>query len=407
MIGVSGSIAAVEIPRIARELIRHGAEVWAVLTPEATRLLTPEAVEFATGHPPITQLTGAVEHVEHLGPGEHRADLLLLAPATANTLGKVAHGIDDTAVTTFASMALGEGVPVLVAPAMHAGMGKNPAVRESLERLQKFGVQLLSPRAEEGEEKLATPEEIAAQVLHRLGSGPWSGRKLLVIGGGSRESIDDIRSIANESTGATAITLASEAFFRGANVDLWLGAAQVPIPSFLEVVRWRGVADLLDLIRGPRGASSEYDAVLVPAAIADFTLVKHAGKIPSRGASRLRLELKRAPKILPELRTRYPPPGLLVGFKLESGVPTASLLHRAADLVREAGLDAIVANDWRRKETDPTWWLVAKRRGGNHRITGDTRQRAAQLLDRLGGKLRPLAKAGIRSARSTGSRRVS
>jgi phosphopantothenoylcysteine decarboxylase / phosphopantothenate---cysteine ligase len=387
VIGVSGSIAAVEIPRIARELIRHGAEVWTVLSPEATRLLTPEAVEFATGHPPITQLTGAVEHVSHLGPGEGRADLLLLAPATANTLSKVAHGIDDTAVTTFASMALGEGVPVLVAPAMHGGMARNPAVKESLERLLRFGVEVLPPRTEEGEEKIATPEEVAAHVLHRLGSGPWNGRSVLIIGGGSRESIDDIRSIANESTGATAIALATEAYYRGASVNLWLGAAQVPVPSFLHVERWRGVQDLLGLVQGPPGIPPGTEAVLVPAAISDFTLSKRSGKISSREREGLRLELSRAPKILPEIRRRFARPGLVVGFKLESGVSAADLVRRAARSRREASLDAVVANDWRLRESNPTWWLLGGSRRSPQRITGDTRVRAGRLLDLLAPSL--------------------
>src|SRR5271169_1039751 len=149
VIGISGSIAAVEVPRIARELIRHGAEVRAVMSAEATRIITPEAIQFATGHPPVLQLSGDVEHVQLLGPGEGRADLLLIAPATANTLSKIAHGIDDTPVTTFASVALGGGVPVLIAPAMHAHMGQNPAIRENLARLRSWGVQVVAPQSAE------------------------------------------------------------------------------------------------------------------------------------------------------------------------------------------------------------------------------------------------------------------
>ena len=168
LVGVSGSIAAVEVVKVIRELLRHGAEVRAVMSPEAARIITPEALEFATGHPPILQLSGAVEHVSLLGPGEGRADLYLIAPATANTIGKIAHGIDDTPVTTFASVALGGGVPVLVAPAMHAHMGRNPAVSENLALLRKWGVGVIASRAAEGEEKLASPEEIAAEVLRSI-----------------------------------------------------------------------------------------------------------------------------------------------------------------------------------------------------------------------------------------------
>ncbi|MCI4346504.1 MAG: bifunctional phosphopantothenoylcysteine decarboxylase/phosphopantothenate--cysteine ligase CoaBC [Thermoplasmata archaeon] len=358
ILGVSGSIAAIEVPRIARELIRHGADVHAVLSSEATRLLTPEAVEFATGHPPITTLTGAVEHVTHLGPGEGRADLLLLVPATANTIGKIAHGIDDTPVTTFASIALGGGVPILVAPAMHGEMGRNPAVRESLERLRSFGVGVISPRREEGEEKLPTPEEVAAEVLHRLASGPWAGRRVLVIGGASREPIDDVRSVTNESTGATAVALATEAYYRGAEVSLWLGAAEVPLPSFLPVFRWRSVQELIDQVRGPPGLPASLDAIWVPAALSDFTLTRERGKIESKNREQLNLRLRKAPKVLPVLRENAPLPALLIAFKLASTRTSGELVARARELRKES------------RAHRPTSRAPTDRGGSSHRADG-------------------------------------
>jgi len=344
LVGVSGSIAAVEVVKVIRELLRHGAEVRAVMSPEATRIITPEALEFATGHPPILQLSGAVEHVSLLGPGEGRADLYLIAPATANTLGKIAHGIDDTPVTTFASVALGGGVPVLVAPAMHAHMGRNPAVTENLALLQKWGVGVIAPRAQEGEDKLASPEEIAAEVLRRLADSPWAGRRVTVIGGGSRESIDSVRSIANESTGETAVALAVQAHLRGAQVDLWLGAHTAPVPPFLSVMRWRSVRDLANLARGRAKALRASALVIVPAALADYTTTPEPGKISSRARPRLSLRLGPAPKLLPLLRTLAPPPTRLVGFKLLAETDPARLRTAAEQLVREAGADAVVAN---------------------------------------------------------------
>ncbi len=227
VIGVSGSIAAIELPKVIRELIRHGADVQAVMSPEAMRLVTPETLEFATGHRPITQLTGNVEHVTLLGPGPGRADLYLIAPATANTISKVAHGIDDTPVTSCASVALGGGVPMLLAPAMHSHMGVNPAVKENLEKLRGWGVGIVPGTSVEGEDKIASPEEVAAAVLHRLGSGPWAGRRVIIIGGAAREAIDEVRSVTNESSGTTALALANQAYYRGAEVELWAGALQV------------------------------------------------------------------------------------------------------------------------------------------------------------------------------------
>jgi phosphopantothenoylcysteine decarboxylase / phosphopantothenate---cysteine ligase len=407
VIGVSGSIAAIEVPRIAREIIRHGADVQVVMSAEATRLLTPEVVEFATGHPPITALTGAVEHVTHLGPGPERADLLLLAPATANTLSKVAHGIDDTPVTSFASIALGGGVPVLVAPAMHADMAKNPAVRESLERLERFGVGIIAPRSEEGEEKLPSPEEVAAEVLHRLASGPWAGRRLLVIGGASRERIDEVRSVTNESSGETAVALARQAYFRGAEVHLWLGASEHAPPRFVRLERWRSVEELLGRVVEAPGLPLPLAAIWVPAALSDFTLDPSPGKIESRGRPKLTLELRAAPKVLPELRRRAPLPTLLVGFKLASGAGPRKLVARARSSLRESGADWVVANDaGNLGRSHGGWWLVPSR-GPARRFEGSKDAGTGELLEAVGASLeRTGAAAESSRAARTSSRRA-
>lgn len=394
VIGISGSIAAIEVPRVVRELIRHGAQVQAVMSGEATRLLTPEAVQFATGRPPILQLTGDVEHVVWMGPGEGRADLFLLAPATANTIAKVAHGIDDTPVTSFASMALGGGVPILIAPAMHQQLLTNPAVRAALEQLRAWGVGLVAPQSAEGEEKLASPEEIAAAVLHRLAQGPWAGRGVTIIGGAARQPIDRVRAITNESSGATAIALAQQAHFRGAEVRLWMGGHTRALPSYLPVESWGSVEDLEALTHRHASDLRSSAAVIVPAALADFTLTPHPGKIASAGSPRLTLELRRAHKILPTLRHLAPPPTLLIGFKLESGRSEAELEERARDLRRSAGLDWVVANDARTMGSPEIQALVLTPRGERHRIHGTKDEFAAKLLDDVGRDLSTL-RAGL------------
>ncbi|HKS60025.1 MAG TPA: bifunctional phosphopantothenoylcysteine decarboxylase/phosphopantothenate--cysteine ligase CoaBC, partial [Thermoplasmata archaeon] len=335
VVGVSGSIAAVEVVRIIRELIRHGAEVRAVMSPDAARIITPETLQFATGVPPITSLTGDVEHVSLFGPGPERSDLYLIAPATANTLSKIAHGIDDTVVTSCASVALGSGVPVMVAPAMHEAMGRNPAIRENLERLRSFGVAIIEPSAAEGEEKLASPEEIAAEVLRTLARGPWVGRRIVVVGGASREPIDAVRSVTNESSGAMAVSLARQAFFRGAETHLWLGATSVAVPGFLSVERWNGVGDLLALARRRSGRIRHAAVLLVPAALSDYTTRARKGKISSRSHAAVRVDLIRAPKVLSVLRKALPSPGILVGFKLEAGLDPAGLEAAARRLAEE------------------------------------------------------------------------
>ncbi len=387
VIGVSGSVAAIEVPRIARELIRHGADVVVVMSPEAQRLVTPEVIEFATGHPPVLQLTGNVEHVTLLGPGEGRAALYLIAPATANTIAKIAHGIDDTPVTACASVALGGGVPILIAPAMHAHMGLNPAVRENLEKLRSWGVEVIRSQSTEGEEKLATPEEVAAAVLHRVAPAPWAGRSVIVIAGAAREPIDRVRSITNESSGATGVALATQAHFRGAEVELWSGPMQVPVPGFLSTRSWRSVPDLLALARSRASELRAASVIFVPAALSDFTVTAAAGKISSRAREGLDLKLRRAPKVLPELRRLAPLPTRLVGFKLEVGRSATELEESARRLQREAGLDWVVANDVATMGSPETTALVLPPGGGRHWVRGPKNAFAAKLLDDIGREL--------------------
>lgn len=383
VLGVSGSIAAIESPRIARELIRHGADVWPVMSADALGIVTAEAMRFATGHAPVVQLSGDVEHVSLLGAGEGQADLLLIAPATANTLSKIAHGIDDTPVTSCASVALGGGVPILVAPAMHAQMGQNPALRENLARLESWGVVAVGPTRTEGEEKVAGPEEIAAAVLHRLAHGPLKGRHVVVIGGSSREPIDAVRAVANASSGETAVALAVQAYYRGADVTLWAGNVQVPLPPFVPTRRWSSVADLLDLVRGHRDELVRSDLTLVPAALSDYTLEPTPGKIASRTQPELRLTLRRAPKVLPELRTATRPPALLVGFKLEADRSSDELAAAARHLREENDLDVVVANDRSVVGAGATTVLVQGRRGARHWLSGSKPDVAGKLLDDL------------------------
>ncbi len=397
VLGVTGSIAAVEVPKIVRELIRHGAEVTAVMSPDAMRIVSPEALEFATGHPPVTRLTGNVEHVTLLGPGEGRADLYLVAPATANTISKIAHGIDDTPVTSCASVALGGGVPLVVAPAMHSLMGVNPAVRENLQKLRSWGVGILSGPAVESEEKIAGPEEVAAAVLHRLASGPWAGRRVVIIGGASRESIDSVRSVTNESSGASAIALANQAYYRGAEVVLWAGALQVPVPSWIPVEPWRGVPELIAHARRHRADLARAAAIIVPAALSDFTLDRQPGKIPSRDLETLTLTLRRAPKVLPELRRLAPPPTKLVAFKLDAGRSVPELEAEARELAREIGADWVVANDVATMGSPETNALVLPTGGTRRWIRGPKAEFSAKLLDDIGRELANISAAGTRS----------
>jgi phosphopantothenoylcysteine decarboxylase/phosphopantothenate--cysteine ligase len=384
VVGVSGSIAAVEVPRILRELLRHGASLECVMSPDALRLITAEAVRFALGHPPVTEITGDVEHVRFLGPGPEQADLLLLAPATANTLGKIAHGIDDTPVTTCASVALGNGVPVLVAPAMHEDMSRNPFVVENLERLRSRGVGIIPPVLEEGESKLAGPEAIAAHVLHRLGRGPWGGRKVLIVGGAAAEAVDEVRYLTNASSGRLATELAAQAYYRGAEVIPWLGETRQEWPRYLpSPTPFRSVGDLEGILdrQPPVGLS----AVFVPAALSDYALEPVPGKIRSEENPRLTLTLTRREKFLPRLRRSFPAPVLLIGFKLESESSPEALVRRAREFLQRNSLDAVVANGPRGMGGEETEVYLVRARGKPHRYTGRKAEVAGKVLDDLAG----------------------
>ena len=336
VLGITGSIAAVECFELARDLMRHGATVIPVLTPEAQKLITPYAMNFATGQETIVELDGRVQHVTLMGDVQGRADLLLIAPSTANTISKIACGIDDTTVTTMATVALGSGVPILIAPAMHGAMFNNPMVAENIEKLRKAGVEFVGPRMEGKKAKIAGREEIVHAVIRKLSDGKMKGRRLLIIGGSSAESMDDMRIVTNKGTGETAVELAKAAFHEGADVELWMGRCTVTLPSFIPIKRFESLADLEHMI-----PDIDHDMVVVPAALSDFTFDRKKGKLPSE-AKVTKLQLRSVPKMLPLIVKRC---DKVIGFKAESGVNKEDLVKEAIESLNRNFLQAVVAND--------------------------------------------------------------
>lgn len=336
VLGITGSIAAVECFELARDLMRHGATVIPVLTPEAQKLVTSYAMSFATGQETITELDGRVQHVALMGDVAERADLLLIAPSTANTISKIACGIDDTTVTTMATVALGSGVPILIAPAMHGAMFNNPMVAGNIERLKNAGVGFIGPRMEGKKAKIAVKEEIVHAVIRRLSEGMMKGRRVLIVGGSSAESMDDMRIVTNRGTGETAVELAKAAYHEGADVELWMGRCSVALPSFIPVKRFDSLADLEKMI-----SDIDHDMVGVPAALSDFTFDSKRGKLPSE-AKVTKLQLKSVPKMLPLIVKRC---DKVIGFKAESGVGREELVKEAVGSLERNRLQAVVAND--------------------------------------------------------------
>jgi len=341
VLAVTGSVASVETPQLARELIRHGAEVVAVMSPAAEKLIGSDLLEWATGNPVIRELTGKTEHVRFVGESPEKADLLLVAPCTANTISKMALGIDDTPVTTFASMAIGNGVPVLVCPAAHEPMYRNPAVTENIKRLKELGVGIVEPRIEEGKAKIAHRETIVSAVLRLLAVRDLEGRSILVSGGPTAEFIDPVRVITNLSSGKTGVDIATEAWRRGASVSYVYGGSLTP-PSFISSRRIVTTEEMSEAVMSELG-TKRFDVFISAAAPADFTPLKSVGrKIPTK-LGNVSLELKPTRKIIREVRSGWPEL-FVVAFKAETVGSLKELERVAKAYLADSKADMVVAN---------------------------------------------------------------
>ena len=374
VMGITGSIAAVECFGVIRELVRNGADVIPVMTEDALKIVTPDSMEFASGFKPITELTGLTEHITLLN-GDDCADLLLIYPATANTISKIANGIDDTVVTSMATVALGAGIPIAIAPAMHQAMYDNPAVVDNIEKLDSWGVEFIGPRMDGERAKISPADEVVANVKRILSDSPLKGKKVLVIGGRSEEPIDSMRLISNRSTGKMAVCMAEAAFERGAKTELWMGACSVKLPEYIPTVRFDSVEDLAELTE-----EIDHDIVIVPAALSDFKMKDvRDGKISSD--SDLTLELDPAPKILPMITSRCK---TVLGFKAESGLTEEQLIERARSRLVQYGLYAVVANDIDSAGKDEIS-VIMVREDFEDVITGSKEEIAVEILDQYFG----------------------
>jgi phosphopantothenoylcysteine decarboxylase/phosphopantothenate--cysteine ligase len=372
VLGVTGSIAAVESVKLCRELIRHGAMVHVVLSEDATKIVHPYALEFASGNRVITEIDGGVQHVALCGDVPDKADLLLIAPATANTISKIACGIDDTPVTTFATTALGTGIPVIVVPAMHGSMINHGVVTANIRRLRESGVIVVEPRIEEWKAKMPDIDRVLAAVMSRIGKGDLRGRKVLVIAGSTEEPFDDIRVITNRSSGETGIELAKAAAERSAEVELWTGRIEATVPAHIRTRRFTNAESLGKMIR----EMSDWDIVLFPAAVSDYSPDKVAGKMSSQEDS-MTITLRRNPKLIDEVKAK-----VLVGFKAGSRVKDPELVAEAVALMERAGCSFVVANDVRDVTPGKTRVIIVERDGSFQEVSGTKADVADEVLDR-------------------------
>ena len=372
VLGITGSIAAVECVKLCRELIRNGAEVHVVMSKDAQAIVHPWALEFASGKPVTTQIDGGVQHVSLCGDVPDRADLLLIAPATANTVSKMAYGIDDTPVTTCATTALGGSMPVMVVPAMHGSMMAHKIVLENIEKLKKLGVRLLMSKMEESKAKMPPIDYIVSSVIAAIGKRGLVGKKVLVIAGSTEEPIDDIRVVTNRSSGETGVELARAAYERGADVELWMGRCEGGLPEYIKTSRFTSFASLAAMTKKMR-----HDIVLFPAAVSDYSPKKVEGKISSNMDS-LTVVLKRTPKLIDRMKGRF-----VVGFKAQAKMKDDALEKAARELLKRSKCSLVVANSIENVKKGMTKVIVVSARDATEDLEGTKFEVADRIIDRV------------------------
>jgi len=334
---VAGSVAAYKSIELARLLMRHGGNVKCVMSDASTKLIKPDYMKWATGDNGITKLTGNMEHIDLAD--YKRSDLIIVYPSTANTLGKLANGIDDTPISTVLTVAFGSKTPILMGLAMHASMYENAAVRKNMQFLRKK-IDFVSPQMIEGKAKAPEPEDVLDFVLPKFGqSKKMKGKKVLMTAGPTVEKIDPVRVMANFSTGKTGTLLASELVSAGAKVTLVYGPGTAEPPKGAKIIRVKTVSEMFSAVK--KELRKKFDVVILAAAVSDFIPKNSNSKIKSNRITAIKLT--RAPKIIDHIKKIHK--GILIGFKAEANVSKKELVSRARKKLKESDADLMVAND--------------------------------------------------------------
>jgi phosphopantothenoylcysteine decarboxylase/phosphopantothenate--cysteine ligase len=345
-LGVTGGIGAYKAVEVVRGLQKRGHDVVAVMTATATRFVGPVTFEAITRRPVITDQfePGANADIEHIALAS-TIDLLLVAPATANILGKFANGIADDFLST---LFIATRAPVLVAPAMNTQMFSHDAVRANLDTLARRGVRFVEPGEGYlacgwiGKGRLAEPDDIvaAADTVLRP-EGPLRGRRVLVTAGPTYEDVDPVRYLGNRSSGRMGFAIAAEAMRRGADVTLVAGPTSVEPPAVRELVRVRSAAEMHEAVLG---RADQMAVVVMAAAVADYAPERRADQKMAKQGDTITLTLRKNPDILADLGERRLAAGhgpVLVGFAAE----TENVVASASAKRERKHVDVIVAND--------------------------------------------------------------
>ncbi len=345
LVAATGGIAAYKVPELVRALRRAGHALRCATTPDATRFVSPLVLQTLSGAAVRTDLFDPAQEgeIDHVALADW-AELLLIAPATANVLAKLAHGLADDIVS---AVALATRAPILVAPAMNVNMWRHPATRANLATLHARGVRSVGPDSGElacgweGEGRMAAPEAIAAAAELWLGSGSLAGQGVLVTASGTRERVDAVRYLGNRSSGRMGFAVAAEAARRGADVVLVAGPSALATPAGVRRIDVESALEMRDVVLAELPHAS---IVVKAAAVADFRpLEPRAGKIRKEELAEdagIQLDLVRNPDILAEVCARKQD-RFVVGFAAESGDLVAAARRKLA----RKGCDLLVAND--------------------------------------------------------------
>jgi len=337
---VAGSVAAYKAIELARLLMRHGADVTCVTSDAVTKLVQPDYFKWATGNEVITKLTGELEHIRLAD--YNQSDLIIVYPATANTLGKLANGIDDTPISTVLTVGFGSKIPILMCLAMHASMYDNAAVKKNVDFL-KNKIEFLTPYMIEGKAKASEPEDVLEYVLRKFGfSSILKNKKVLITAGPTIEYIDPIRIITNQSSGKTGVLLASELISSGAKVTLVYGPGIEKPPKGAKIIKIFTSKEMFNVVK--KEMSKKLDIVIMAAAVSDYTPENTSKNKIKSTKNKIKISLKKTPKIIDQIK-KYQKNIFLVGFKAETNLSKKELITLAKKKMNESSADMIVAND--------------------------------------------------------------
>ena len=346
---IAGSVAAYKSIELARLLMRHGANVKCVMSNASTKLIKPDYMKWATGNNVITKLTGDMEHIELAD--YKRSDLLIVYPSTANTLGKLATGIDDTPISTVLTVAFGSKIPIIMGLAMHRSMYENAAVKKNINFLRKK-IDFISPQMIEGKAKAPEPEDILSFVLKKFGSSKkLRGKKILMTAGPTIEKIDSIRIITNQSSGKTGTLLASELVSAGAKVTLIYGPGTSETPKGAKIIRVNSVDEMNKAVK--ECLKEKFDIAIMSAAASDYVVKNTTSSKIKSDKKEINVKLVKAPKIIDLIKNKQKDI-FLVGFKAETDISKKELVNSAKKKLKESNANLIIANDIGRKYNKDT-----------------------------------------------------